>query len=139
MKVLLGLDPELEEPWVVDAAAQVADDPEDEIVVIAVDDVESQRFEPRPRSELLDEARQAAARAAERLEARGVRTKSEARSGRAADTLLDAAEEIGADLIVVGASPRGPLAERMLGSLPIDLVRRSTRQVLVVTPPSPGG
>jgi nucleotide-binding universal stress UspA family protein len=40
-----------------------------------------------------------------------------------------------ADLIVVGSSTRGRLAERLLGSVPLSLVQRSRRPVLVVTEP----
>ena len=46
------------------------------------------------------------------------------------------AEEKDADVIVVGASTKGKVARRVLGSVPVDLIRRSRRPVLVITPPS---
>ncbi len=48
------------------------------------------------------------------------------------------AEDRDADLIVCGASTRGAIARRVLGEVPIELLRRSRRPVLVVTPPSEG-
>ena len=48
------------------------------------------------------------------------------------------AEDRDADLIVCGASTRGAIARRVLGEVPIELIRRSRRPVLVVTPPSEG-
>ena len=45
------------------------------------------------------------------------------------------AEEQEADLIVVGATSRGPVARRMLGSNTTRLIERSRRPVLVITPP----
>ena len=41
----------------------------------------------------------------------------------------------GAEVIVVGAGSRGPMMRRLLGSLPMNLVQRSGRQVLVVAEP----
>jgi len=45
------------------------------------------------------------------------------------------AEEQDADLILVGGTSRGPVARRLLGSVSLELVSRSRRPVLVVTPP----
>ena len=41
----------------------------------------------------------------------------------------------GADVIVCGASSRGPVATRVLGSVPMELVQRARRPVLIITPP----
>jgi nucleotide-binding universal stress UspA family protein len=59
-------------------------------------------------------------------------------SGRVVRALLLFAEEHDADLIVAGASTRGPIARRLLGTVPIELIRRARRPVLVVTPPVEG-
>ena len=45
------------------------------------------------------------------------------------------AEEHDADLIVAGASTRGRVAQRLLGTVPVELIRRARRPVLVITPP----
>lgn len=135
-RILVALSPESDQPWVLDAAAQLARETQAEAVVLAVDDVESQRYETLPRSETLARAQQLAAHARESLEATGVRTTALARSGAAVDTVIEEAEAQDADLIVVGASQRPALVERMLGSLPLELIQRSGRQVLVVTQPA---
>jgi len=49
------------------------------------------------------------------------------------------AEERDADLIVVGATTRGPVARRVLGNVPLALVERSRRPVLVVSAPGQDG
>ena len=45
------------------------------------------------------------------------------------------ADEQQADLIVVGSSTRPAVAERLLGSVPLELIKRSARPVLVITQP----
>ena len=49
--------------------------------------------------------------------------------------MIACADELTADLIVVGSLSRGPVAARLLGCLAITLVQRSQRQVMVVTEP----
>jgi nucleotide-binding universal stress UspA family protein len=44
-------------------------------------------------------------------------------------------EEQEAHLIVVGATKRGPVARRMLGTVTTRPIERSRRPVLVITPP----
>jgi nucleotide-binding universal stress UspA family protein len=133
---VIGTEPE--EPWLVDAAAQLAKQTGAAVTALAVDDVESQRFEALPRSELLALAERAAERAAKRLHEQGVEATALARSGPAVDTVIDVARKEDADLIVVGASRRGPMVEKVLGSLPLDLIQRGGRQVLVVQGPDTG-
>jgi nucleotide-binding universal stress UspA family protein len=65
----------------------------------------------------------------------GVEATGEVRQGRIARGILLFAEEREADVIVAGASTRGPVASRVLGSVPLELVQRSRRPVLVITPP----
>ena len=124
-----------DEPWVAAPAVELAQETGAVVTVLGVDDVESQRFETLPRGESIGQARAAAGRTAERLETSGVTAEVAVRSGPAAESVIDFAREVGADLIVVGASARGPLMERLLGSLPLELVQRSGMQVLVVTEP----
>ena len=44
------------------------------------------------------------------------------------------AEEKDADLIVCGASTKGRVARKVLGSVPVELIQRARRPVLVITP-----
>ena len=51
--------------------------------------------------------------------------------------MLVFAEEQEADLIVVGATTRGPVARRMFGTVTARLIERSRRPVIVIRPPPP--
>ena len=57
------------------------------------------------------------------------------RPGKVVPGVLMFAEEHQADLILVGASKRGPVAKRLLGDVSLELVRRSRRPVMVIAPP----
>ncbi len=63
------------------------------------------------------------------------RSTADVRPGKVVPGVLMFAEEHDADLIVVGASTRGPVAQRVLGDVSLELVRRSRRPVLVIAPP----
>jgi nucleotide-binding universal stress UspA family protein len=52
--------------------------------------------------------------------------------GTPVDAILDLAEEIGADLIVVGSRGHGPLGRLILGSVSEGVVHHATRPVLVL-------
>jgi nucleotide-binding universal stress UspA family protein len=54
--------------------------------------------------------------------------------GEPAQALLDVARERGADLIVVGALQDVSLAERLLGTIATEVVRRAPCEVLIVRP-----
>jgi nucleotide-binding universal stress UspA family protein len=123
------------EPWLVAPVAQLAKETKAEVTVLGVDDVESQRFEPLPRDVRVSEAEETARRLAGLLAEEGVGATAMARGGPAAPTAIEFANEVDADLVVVGSSRRHGIAERLLGSLPFELVRSSGRQVLVVTGP----
>lgn len=125
-----------DEPWVAGSAAQLARETEAEVVVLGVDDVESQRFETLPREELAEQARKAAERLADLLAEEGVNARVEMRSGPAADSAIALATELDCDLIVVGSGNRGRVLGRVLGNLSMELVQRAGRQVLVVSEPA---
>ena len=125
----------LDEAWVAEPAAQLAQETGAAVTVLVVDDVESQRFTTLPRDELLRQAGVSADRIVERLAEAGVEATPVARAGPAAETAIAFADEIDADLIVVGSSRRHGVVKRLLGSLALDLVQKSGRQVLVVTEP----
>ena len=52
--------------------------------------------------------------------------------GAPVDALVDLAEEIGADLLVVGNVGLSTIAGRLLGSVPANVARRSKSDVLIV-------
>lgn len=126
----------VDEPWLVEPVAQLAEETGAEVTMLVVDDVESQRFAQLPRDELLRQAQETAQRNADRLADAGVQAIAVARPGPATATAIEFANQIDADLIVVGASRHHKMVKRVLGSLPLGLVQRSGRQVLVVTEPS---
>ena len=55
--------------------------------------------------------------------------------GRPLQAIMDFADQQRADLVVAGSSSRPAVAERLLGSVPLDLIEKSSRPVLVVTHP----
>lgn len=57
--------------------------------------------------------------------------------GEPAAALLQVAQERGGDLIVVGALRDSGLAERLLGTVATEVVRRASCEVLVVRPRAP--
>ena len=125
----------VDEPWLVAPTAQLAEETGAEVTVLVVDDIESQRFTAVPRSELIGAAEATAQRLANGLREAGIDANPVTRAGPAVATAMDFANEIDADLIVVGSSRRRGVVERLLGSLALDLVQKSGRQVLVVTEP----
>ena len=66
------------------------------------------------------------------LAARGVATETRVAHGNPAEVLCDLAEEIDADLIVVGARGLGRLESLLLGSTSSRVVNSSSRPVLVI-------
>lgn len=135
--ILACVTPRVDEPWVVESAAQLAGEMEGRVAILSVEAVESQRYQQLPRSETHASAEEAAARAAERLRAAGVEPAEVlVRSGRPVATILAAADEVDADLVLVGSSPRSAIAQRLLGSVALELVQRSKRNVMVVSEPA---
>ena len=59
-----------------------------------------------------------------------IRTK--AVQGRAADTLIKVVEQVGADLVVVGNRGLNTVKGRLIGSVPMDVIRHSPIDTLVV-------
>lgn len=136
--ILVYLRPDADEPWVTNAAAELAADTGAGLFVLSVDDVESQRFEAVPRKESLERSDAAARKAAERLAEHGITAKAEGRSGPAAETILQVADQIDAGMIVVGAPARRPLAQRLLGGVTQELIEQSPRHVMVIGAPAGG-
>jgi|1186.fasta_scaffold264606_2 nucleotide-binding universal stress UspA family protein len=123
------------QPWLADAAAQVAKETGAALDVVSVDGLELEALSTVPRSELTALAQDAVDRTVARLAEDGVQADGEVRQGRVVRAILLFAEEREADMIVCGASGRGPVASKLLGSVPMELIQRSRRPVLVITPP----
>ncbi len=66
------------------------------------------------------------------LAAAGITWKSEVLNGSPAHTLLAAADEIHADLIVIGRHGHGELTERLMGSVPNHISHHATQPVVIV-------
>jgi nucleotide-binding universal stress UspA family protein len=128
-----------DQPWVADGAAELAQQTGAEAKVVSVDGVELEALSPLPRTEYQKGARDSAHRIAARIKEHGVDATAEVRAGRVVPGILLYAEEHDADLIVVGASTRGAVARRVLGDVPLELVQRSRRPVLVVSAPGEKG
>jgi nucleotide-binding universal stress UspA family protein len=124
-----------EEPWLADAAAELARQTGASVALVSFDGVDMEALSPLPRSEYAAQARRSAEAIAERLKAAGVEASAHVEAGRPIPGILRFAEEQGADMIVVGASTRGPVAARLLGDVSLELVQRSKRPVLVVSRP----
>jgi nucleotide-binding universal stress UspA family protein len=136
-RVVVGVSPDGEEPWVVRAAAEVGQQTGARVTVLSVDELETEMLSTMPRTEVMARAERAATVAAGALREAGVEAEVEVRAGRPAEQILGYAEAENADLIVVGASSRGRIASALLSTVPLTLVRSSRRPVLVVSPPGP--
>jgi nucleotide-binding universal stress UspA family protein len=135
MHIVFAANPEADQPWVADAVAGLARQTGASVAVVAVDEVELERLAPAPRSVFTQRAEQAAAVAVGRLTAAGVEASRTVLPGRPLERIMEFAEEQQADLIVVGSSSRPAVAERLLGSVPLALIKKSSRPVLVITHP----
>ena len=124
-----------EQPWLADAAAEVAEQMGAEVAVVSLDGLELEALSTLPRSELARDAEAASRRMAERIAQAGIPATAAHLPGPVVRGVLVFAEEQDADLIMVGATSRGPVARRMLGTVTTRLVERSRRPVLVITPP----
>ena len=124
-----------EEPWLADAAANLAEQTGAAVSVVSVDGLDVEMGSTMPRSEYTEQARAAAEAVATRIRDDGRDVESHVRAGRVVPGVLVFAEEHDADLILVGASKRGPVAKRVLGDVSLELVRRSRRPVMVIAPP----
>jgi nucleotide-binding universal stress UspA family protein len=123
-----------DQPWLADAAVQLAEDTGAAVSVVSVDGIDVEALSPIPRSEVQAEAQQAVDGVLARLREAGVQAEGEVRPGTVTTGILLYAEEKDADLIVCGASTKGKVARRVLGSVPVELIRRARRPVLVITP-----
>jgi nucleotide-binding universal stress UspA family protein len=102
-------------------------------VVHAWHSMQSTHFESYVRSQLEQEAQESLDGQVERIEDEGGEVaEAHLREGSAADEILDLAEGIGADLIVIGSRGLGPVKRIALGSVSEAVVHHATRPVLVL-------
>jgi nucleotide-binding universal stress UspA family protein len=86
-------------------------------------------------SRLADGSRAALNAAVEKRLGRGVKLTSILREGVTYEEIRKVADEIGADLIVIGTHGRRGLARALLGSVAENVIRTSTRPVLTIHGP----
>jgi nucleotide-binding universal stress UspA family protein len=123
-----------DQPWLADAAVELAQQTGAAISVVSADGLDMEGLSPTPRSEFREAAQRAVDGFLERLTAAGIEAEGEVRPGKAVPGVLLYAEEKDADVIVCGASTKGRVARRVLGSVPVELIQRARRPVLVITP-----
>ena len=124
-----------DEPWLADAAANLAEQTGSAVSVVSVDGLDVEMGATMPRSEYAELARKSADGVAARIRESGREADAHVRPGKVVPGVLMFAEEHDGDLILVGASKRGPVAKRVLGDVSLELVRRSRRPVMVIAPP----
>jgi nucleotide-binding universal stress UspA family protein len=135
MHIVLAAKPGADQPWITDAVARLVKQTGATVAVVAVDHVQLERFSPAPRSVFVQSAQQAVDTAVRRLADVGVESQGTVLPGRPLERIMEFAEQQQADVLVVGASSRPAVAERLLGSVPLELIEKSSRPVLVITHP----
>jgi nucleotide-binding universal stress UspA family protein len=125
-----------DQPWLADAAAELAQQTGAAVFVVSLDGLDMEGLSPTPRSEFREPAQRTIDGFLTRLREAGVEAEGDVRPGRAARGILLYAEEKEADAILVGASTKGRVARRVLGSVPVELIQRARRPVIVISPPS---
>jgi nucleotide-binding universal stress UspA family protein len=132
MRIVLAVNPEAHEPWVTDAVIDLARQTGATVVAVAVDEVELERLASTPRDVFTKRAEEAMSAAVQRLLDAGVEATGTVLPGRPVERILEFAAAEKADLIVVGSSSKPAVAQKLLGSVPLTLIRRSERPVLVI-------
>ncbi|WP_433363388.1 universal stress protein [Actinoplanes sp. CA-142083] len=135
MLIVVAAKPDADQPWVAAAVTSLVRQTGAAVTVVAADGVELERLAAVPRSVFDDKARGATERMARHLLEAGVEAGTAVVPGRPVPAILEYAERFQVDLIVVGSSNRPAVAARLLGSVPLDLIKRSSRPVLVITHP----
>lgn len=105
-----------------------------EIPILGVPDA-SLIATPELASRLADASRAALDATLKRLENRGVQVASVLREGVAWEEIQHVAEEIDADVIVIGTHGRRGLARALLGSVAENVIRTTYRPVLTIHGP----
>ena len=141
-KVVVGTDGSESSYRAVDRAAQLAADASADLVIAcayvpadprsvsqAADQLGEDAYQIRgdnPAEDIVRSARDRALKAgATQIETRTVK-------GAPVESLIKLADEVGADLLVVGNKGLSSLTGRLLGSVPADAARRATCDVLII-------
>ena len=135
MHIVVAAKPDADQPWVADAVVGLVRQTGASVAVVTADEVELERLAAVPRSVFAEKAQQSAAAMVRRLADAGIEASMTVLPGKALTGIMQFADQQKADLIVVGSSSRPVVAERLLGSVPLDLIKKSARPVLVVTHP----
>jgi nucleotide-binding universal stress UspA family protein len=125
-----------DQPWLADAAVDLSDQTGAAVSVVSLDGLDMEGLSPTPRSEFRESAQRTVDGFLARLREAGIEAEGEVRPGQVTRGILLFAEEKEADAIVVGASSKGRVARRVLGSVPVELIQRARRPVIVISPPS---
>ncbi|MFM8600145.1 MAG: universal stress protein [Mycobacterium sp.] len=138
--VVVGTDGSASSLRAVDRAAQLASDPDAKLILVtafihgpedtrAQDVLKDESYKATgsgPAYQILQDARdRAVAAGAAHVEERAV-------EGAPVDVLVDLVAEVKADLLVVGNLGLSSIAGRLLGSVPANVARRTTSDVLIV-------
>jgi nucleotide-binding universal stress UspA family protein len=123
-----------DQPWLADAAVELAQQTGAAISVVSLDGLDVEALSPTPRSEFRELAETTVNALVERLRSAGIDADGDVRAGQVVRGVLLYAEEQDADVIVCGASTKGRVARRVLGSVPVELIQRARRPVLVISP-----
>jgi len=134
-RIVVAAKARADQPWLADATAELAKQTGAAVSVVSMDGLDVEALSPAPRSEFMQAAEQSVNEFLERLREAGVEADGEARAGSVTRGVLLFAEEKDADVIVTGGSTKGRVARRVLGSVPMELISRARRPVLVITPP----
>src|SRR6185503_12451383 len=86
-----------DQPWLADAAADIAEEMGAEVAVVSMDGMELEALSTVPRGAVAESAEQAAAKMAERIGARGIHATPHHRAGPVVRGVLVFAEEQEAD------------------------------------------
>ena len=134
MKILLAGEGSEDAALAARAAIDIAQKTSSELhVVHAWHYVPSTRFESYIRAQLEQEAQEVLGGQVERIKGDGTDVaEAHLREGPAVDEILDLAEEIDADLIVIGSRGLGPVKRVVLGSVSEGVVHHAIRPVLVL-------
>jgi len=127
-----------EQPWLAQAAAELAAQSGAAVDVVSADGVDVEVLSPVPREAAAEPATEAAEAIAQQLREQGAQAEAHTLHGPIVRSVLLFAEHRDADLIVCGATTRGRVARKLLGSVPLELITRARRPVLVITPPGEG-
>lgn len=147
MKALLAIDDSAESALALETAATVAWPPDSRVEIVSVLPTDTELVGgPWPavayvqstdvRERLLEERRRLLDEAAEAVRRESLHVAVHIREGRTASVILDEAERIGADLIILGARSHGSLERILLGSVSAEVVDGAHCPVLVARRPT---